>query len=115
MMIFVIENSYFVTCLLIFCKNMDEAKKLHEAIFIITFSKYDGHIIQAIIMVTENSTVDDIINNIENYDHEIPERCDEDINEENANIIYFNEWTREISMKCEILVENVIGEYENAQ
>lgn len=28
-------------CLLIFCKNMDEARKILESIFIIAFSKYD--------------------------------------------------------------------------
>lgn len=67
-------------------------------------------------MITSASfTVDDIINNIKNYDQEIPEICDEDINEENVSIISFKDWTREISKKCETLVENVIGEYDNAQ
>lgn len=125
-------------CLLIFCKSMNEAEKILESIFIIAFSKYDGpcintsnndynreaqtdtacaqskNFLQSLITST-SSSVDDIINNVNDYDHEILESYDEDINVDNVNVTSFKDWASEISKKCEILVENVIGEYDNAQ
>jgi len=34
---------------------------------------------------------------------------------DNVNVTSFKDWAREISRKCETLVENEIGEYDNAQ
>jgi len=62
-----------------------------------------------------SSTVDDIINNVNNYDQEILESYDEDINVDNVNVTSFKHWEKEILRKCETLVDNVIGEYDNAQ
>ncbi|CAI6357791.1 unnamed protein product [Macrosiphum euphorbiae] len=100
-------------CLLISCKNMDEAKKkILEAIFVIAFIKYDGPCIntsnndddrdvqtesafaqskkklQSLITLT-SSTVDDIINNFNKYDCEILESYYEEIHVVNVNVTSF--------------------------
>jgi len=118
-------------CLLIFCKNMDEANKILESIFIIPFSKYDGPCINASNIDDDRevetktacaqskiflqSLITSTSSTVDNYDHEILENYDEDINVDNVNVTSFKDWAREISRKCETLVENVIGEYDNAQ
>lgn len=120
-------------CLLIFCKTLDEAKHVLEAIFTIALSKYDGpcttsdgelprktacahskKILQSLI----SNNIDDLIEYVNSRDLEaqtIEETEHENDDSDTINIFSFKDWAKQIALACEILVENVIGEYDNAQ
>jgi len=122
--------------LLVYCKSMDEAKKILEAIFKIALSKYDGPLL--VPTVYEKDTpcaiskryLQTLISNKSSYLQEFDDLIDENniISENNVNkeiednedicedfVGSFENWASLIADDCRSKIDKIEGEFDNAQ
>lgn len=120
--------------LLIYCKSMNEAKKILEAIFIVALSKYDGPILYSesvnesseretpcayskkFLQSRITSNIIDLFDKDSINDPNIHyvNEDDETTNEESC-VTSFKEWAKSIAKSCELSTLGIEGEYDNAQ
>jgi len=120
--------------LLVFCKSIEDAKPILEALFVIALSKYDGTIVtntkriavkrdtpfakskkylQLLISTSQNIGIFDDHDETEEIHFEGDSLLETDLqNFDSSNS--FHDWAKSISTKCEAQISGIEGEFDNA-